>query len=211
MNSENRLSPIHIPWTSGTGRKAVFLDRDGVINQDTGYVGSWDKFVFTDGAIEAIALLRSHSYRIIIATNQSGIARGYYTQDAFSSLSVQMMDVLEASGAAVDAIYACPHHPSVSGDECDCRKPKPGMILQAAEEYGILLQESILVGDKSSDIAAAKQAGVAHTVLVSPTPSSADAIAAGADEIVTSLHAFARKLPLDGSLLKATSSMKSQP
>lgn len=151
-------------------KRAAFLDRDGVINLDHAYVHRWEDFEFVPGAIDAMARLRRAGYALVVVTNQSGIARRKYTQSQFHALTQQMRAALAAAGADVDAVYHCPHHPSGSDPEfsidCDCRKPKAGMLLRAAQDLGLSLPQSILVGDKPSDIEAARAAGLRSAYLV---------------------------------------------
>jgi D-glycero-D-manno-heptose 1,7-bisphosphate phosphatase len=165
-------TPIHIEGSLGTGCHAIFLDRDGVINQDHGYVGTWDRFDFVRGALEGIKVLNGLGYRVIVVTNQSGIGRGLYTQDMFVELTQRMLDEIADYGARIDAVYACPHFGIHEKNDCDCRKPKPGMVLAALAKYNLLAERSFLVGDKVSDISAAKSAGVYQTALL--TNSSKD-------------------------------------
>lgn len=150
--------------------KAAFLDRDGVINLDTGYVHRWDEFVFAPGAISAMRDLQTAGFVLIVVTNQAGIARGYYSTEQFETLTAQMLGHLEREGVRITAVYHCPHHPSgkvpALSIECDCRKPAPGMLLAAAREHGLSLAQSILIGDKPSDIGAAQAAGVGRAYMV---------------------------------------------
>ncbi|GAB1622794.1 D-glycero-beta-D-manno-heptose 1,7-bisphosphate 7-phosphatase [Agarivorans albus] len=150
---------------------AVFLDRDGVINHDRAYVSQVDDFEFIDGAIEAMQKLKEAGWLLVVVTNQAGIARGYFSEEQFLSLTEWMDWSLADRGVDLDGIYYCPHH-SEYGDEnyrqdCNCRKPKPGMLLEAAAELDIDLEKSWLVGDKASDILAAQNAGVPNRLLVS--------------------------------------------
>lgn len=133
--------------------KAVFLDRDGTINVDYGYVYQYDKFVFIDGVIEALKRFQELGYLLIIITNQSGIARGYYTEEDMKLLHKQMCDRLEEEGVHITAVYHCPH----LGDACDCRKPKTGLFYRAAEEYDIDMSGSIAIGDKLRDLSICEQ------------------------------------------------------
>jgi D,D-heptose 1,7-bisphosphate phosphatase len=150
--------------------KAAFLDRDGVINLDSGYVHRWEDFVFAAGAISAMRDLQAAGFLLIVVTNQAGIARGYYTTAQFGTLTAQMLGHLEREGVKIAGVYHCPHHPSGSvpalAIECDCRKPAPGLLLAAAREHGVSLADSILIGDKPSDIGAAKAAGVGRAYMV---------------------------------------------
>ena len=150
--------------------KAAFLDRDGVINLDSGYVHRWDEFVFAPGAIAAMRDLQAAGFALIVVTNQAGIARGYYSAQQFETLTAQMLRHLEGEGVSITAVYHCPHHPGGSvpalSVECDCRKPAPGMLLTAAREHGVSLANSILIGDKPSDIRAGQAAGVGRVYMV---------------------------------------------
>ncbi len=144
-------------------RRAIFLDRDGVINEDLGYVGKREDFHFLPGVFEALRHFQNLGFLLIIVTNQSGIARGYYTVQDFLSLSEWMKEELRKRDITITDIFYCPHHPE---DGCECRKPKPGMILEAARRYDIDLSASWMIGDKPSDIEAAKNAGIPHTILL---------------------------------------------
>ena len=131
-------------------KKAIFLDRDGVINKDIeGYVTSVDKFVFLDGVIEAIKLLNENSYIVIVVTNQSPIGRGLMTVETLNEIHKKMIDELKKNNASIDKIYYCPHAPT---DNCDCRKPKPGMLLCASKDFGLDLSKCYLVGNEEKDI-----------------------------------------------------------
>jgi len=148
--------------------KAAFLDRDGVINIDYGYVGSIDKFKFKEGIFELLQFLQDIGYKLFIVTNQSGIARGYYSENEFHNLMNYMINELKKTGIEIADYEFCPHHPDITG-ECECRKPKPGMILNLAKKYNIDLQDSIMIGDSLSDIKAAKNAGIKKAYLVKET------------------------------------------
>lgn len=153
-----------------TSVKAAFLDRDGVINQDLGYVHRIKDLHFAPGAPEAMRRLMDAGYRLIVVTNQSGIARGYFSEAEYEAFTRHMRLALEKHDVTLAGVYHCPHHPEALRSElrlqCDCRKPQPGMILQAAADLGIDLSRSILVGDKGSDIAAGRAAGVNACYLV---------------------------------------------
>lgn len=148
----------------GRRRPAVFFDRDGVLNNDYGYVHRPEDFHWTDGAIEAIKLLNDRGWLVIVVTNQAGVARGYYDEKAVAELHGWMQAVLLAHGAHVDAFYHCPHHPEGVVAElsiaCACRKPEPGMLLAAVADWPIDLSRSVMIGDKGSDIEAARRVGV---------------------------------------------------
>ena len=145
-------------------RPAIFLDRDGVLNRDTGYVHSPRKFEWICGAKTAVKFLNDQGYYVFVVTNQSGIARGYYPEDAVLSLHRWMNDELRLLGAHVDQFYYCPHHHdgviSEFNLDCECRKPKPGLIEQALNEWPILRDNSLLIGDMPRDIEAAQSAGI---------------------------------------------------
>lgn len=153
-----------------TKRGVVFLDRDGVINVDTSYVYRWEEFEFVPGAIDAMRRLCEAGCRLVVVTNQAGIARGKYTLEQYQALTDHVTAYLRGRGVQLAAVYHCPHHPAGRVPQltiaCACRKPQPGMLLRAADELGIDLHESCLVGDKPSDIEAAHRAGVGHAFLV---------------------------------------------
>ncbi|MCF2859026.1 D-glycero-beta-D-manno-heptose 1,7-bisphosphate 7-phosphatase [Pseudoalteromonas sp. SMS1] len=150
--------------------KAVFLDRDGVINHDHAYVHTIDEFDFIDGVFEACQRFCQEGYKIIVVTNQSGIGRGYYDEQQFNLLSEWMCQQFAMHQVEVSGVYFCPHHPKKALPEylqrCDCRKPEPGMLLRAMQEHDIDPAQSIMVGDKLSDMGAAKAAGVTTKILV---------------------------------------------
>lgn len=174
------------------GRKAAFLDRDGVINLDRAYVHRWDEFEFVPGAVEAMRRLREAGYTLVVVTNQSGLARGMYTEAQYQALTAQMRQALAEAGAEVAGVYHCPHHPKGKVPElavdCDCRKPEPGMILQAAKDLGLSLADSIMVGDKPSDIRAARAAGVGKAYIVSSDNEESTGDLAGADAAYADLR-----------------------
>jgi len=148
---------------NGVLRPAVFLDRDGTINVEKDYLYRIEDFEFIPGAPKAIRLLNDRGFVVVVVTNQSGIARGYYACDDVEKLHRYMQSQLESYGAHIDRYYYCPHHPE-SGEgefvvDCDCRKGKPGMLLRAAEELRIDLPNSYMVGDKHADVEAAVNAG----------------------------------------------------
>lgn len=151
-------------------RRALFLDRDGVINADHGYISGSDRFDVIEGVFDALRRAQELGYLLVVVTNQSGIARGYFTDDDYRRIEHHMREVFLAEGITFDAIYHCPHHPDgiipALAVRCDCRKPEPGMILRAARDHNIDLAASIMVGDKDSDIAAARAAGVGRAYLV---------------------------------------------
>lgn len=147
-------------------RPAVFLDRDGTLNADLGFVSRPEDVRWLPGVAAALARLRWAGYLLIVVTNQSGIARGYYDAQAMQALHDWMNADLRTQGAHVDAFYHCPHHPDLSG-ACTCRKPAPGMLLRAAEDWFIDLERSWMIGDKMSDVVAGRAAGCTPILLAS--------------------------------------------
>ena len=145
--------------------RAAFLDRDGVINIDYGYVSNIQNFEFKEGIFELLKLLQEKGYKLFIVTNQSGIARGYYTETDFHNLMEYMINELKKRNIEITDYAYCPHHPDITG-ECECRKPNPGMILNLAKKYNIDLANSIMIGDKQSDIKAGENAGIKKNYLV---------------------------------------------
>ncbi|AEW76462.1 LOW QUALITY PROTEIN: D,D-heptose 1,7-bisphosphate phosphatase [Aggregatibacter actinomycetemcomitans ANH9381] len=150
-------------------KKAVFLDRDGTLNIDYGYVHEINHFRFIDGSIEALKN-KNMGYLLVLVTNQSGIARGYFTEQQFLQLTEWMDWSLADRGVDLDGIYYCPHHPEAKITEfkqdCDCRKPKSGMLLQGIKELNIDPSRSIMIGDKTEDLLAGKGAKIGTTILV---------------------------------------------
>lgn len=152
------------PPAAVTGRPALFLDRDGVINVDHGYVCRPEDFEFVDGIFDLVAAARVAGYLVVVVTNQAGIGRGYYTEDDFLRLMAWVKGEFARRGGGIDAVYFCPYHPEhgvgAYRRDSDCRKPAPGMLLRAAADLAIDLPRSIMVGDKRSDAEAAWAAGV---------------------------------------------------
>ena len=145
-------------------RNVLFLDRDGVINVDVGYLSDPAQLEFIPGSIEAMKEAQTRGYDIIVVTNQSGVARGYYTEEDVQALHAEMSRRLDAEGVHILAYYYCPHHPEGTVEAykkaCDCRKPNPGMLTKAIEEWHVDIDGSFLVGDKPSDIEAAEAIGM---------------------------------------------------
>ncbi|MEZ0322892.1 MAG: D-glycero-beta-D-manno-heptose 1,7-bisphosphate 7-phosphatase [Hydrogenothermaceae bacterium] len=144
--------------------KAVFLDRDGVINVDKGYVHKIEEFEFYPNVFEALRKLQDAGFKLFVVTNQSGIAVGYYTEEDFLKLTDYMLKEFEKKGIKIDKVYYCPHHENGIVPEysfkCDCRKPESGMIRQAIKEFGIDPKKSFLIGDKENDILAAHKENI---------------------------------------------------
>jgi D-glycero-D-manno-heptose 1,7-bisphosphate phosphatase len=151
-------------------RRAAFLDRDGVINIDPGYVHRIEDFEFVAGTLEACAELVRCGWLLVVVTNQSGIGRGLYTERDFWALTNWMRERFAQAGAPLAGVYFCPHHPTDALDAfripCACRKPAPGMLLTAQRELSLDLEQSVLFGDKCEDMQAARTAGVRHRVLL---------------------------------------------
>lgn len=154
-------------------RPAAFLDRDGVLNVDREYVHRVDQLAWIDGVPEAIRLLNDAGYLVIVVTNQSGVARGYYDEAAVGILHDHMRETLAALGARIDAFYYCPHHPegkvAAYAMRCECRKPGTGMFEQAARDRRIDRARSFMIGDKDIDIAAAAAFGIPGTLFNAAT------------------------------------------
>ena len=144
-------------------RPAFFLDRDGVINVDHGYVSSIEEFQFMDDLFDVLRSVSEKGYVLVVVTNQSGIGRGYYTVADFEKLTDWMLQQLVVEGIDVAAVYSCFHSPE---EGCDCRKPAPGMLLLAEQELGLDLSASWMIGDKESDMNAAKAAGVPNRIFM---------------------------------------------
>jgi len=156
----------------GDGR-GLILDRDGVINVDINFLHRIEDVVFVDGIFELVRAAKAAGYAVAIATNQSGIGRGLYSEAEFHGLMRWMGDRFTAEGGGIDALYFCPHHPTEAigayRRDCPCRKPKPGMFLQAIAELGLYPKHSWTIGDNWRDVEAGATAGVAGRVLLDPT------------------------------------------
>lgn len=143
--------------------KAVFLDRDGTINEEKNYLYKIEDFEFIPGAPEAIKKLKDEGYLVVVVSNQSGIARGYFDEQAVDRLHHHIQSELFEYGTSIDAFYYCPHHPKAGLGKykvaCECRKGAPGMLLQAARDHNIDLKQSYIIGDKLADIEAGERAG----------------------------------------------------
>jgi D-glycero-D-manno-heptose 1,7-bisphosphate phosphatase len=147
-----------------SGTPTAFFDRDGVLNVDHGYVHRADQLEWIDGAADAVRLLNEAGYRVVVVTNQSGIARGLYDEETLRRFHAHMRDTLARHGARIDAFYFCPHHPQGSVREfaivCGCRKPKAGLLEQADRDCLIDRTRSFLIGDTDADMAAAAAFGI---------------------------------------------------
>lgn len=139
--------------------KAAFFDRDGTINVEVNYLHKVEDFRFVNGIPMLIKKYNEEGYKVIVVTNQAGIARGYYTEEDMHKLHKYINEQLALYGAHIDAFYFCPHHPDFTG-VCNCRKPKTGMIEQAIADFDIDVKQSILYGDKSWDLEAGEKCGI---------------------------------------------------
>jgi D-glycero-D-manno-heptose 1,7-bisphosphate phosphatase len=146
------------------GKRAVFIDRDGTISEEVGYVNHVSRYRVFPFAAEAVRALNEAGWLAVLVTNQAGVARGYFKEELIGQVHGLLAAELERGGARLDAVYYCPHHPSVGEApyrfDCDCRKPKPGLILRAAEELGLERARCWMVGDRHSDVELARNAGV---------------------------------------------------
>ncbi|HOI74059.1 MAG TPA: HAD family hydrolase [Syntrophales bacterium] len=151
------------------GQRAVFLDRDGTINEEVGYLDRIEKLRILPGAAEAIGMLNRAGMKVVVVTNQSGIARGFFDEAFVEETHRHLLDLLRGQRALIDAFYFCPHHPTEGLGayrmDCACRKPRPGLLLRAAAEMGIALEDSFMVGDMPKDVEAGTRAG-ARGILV---------------------------------------------
>ena len=152
------------------GHKAVFLDRDGTICEEVGYMDSLEKMRLIPRAGEAVRRINARGFKTIVVTNQSGVARGYFTEERLQTLHEELIRQLKEEGAHLDGIYYCPHHPEGEASPyrtvCDCRKPATGLLLKAAEELGVDLQASYMIGDHYSDVECAHRAGAKGILLL---------------------------------------------
>ena len=179
--------------------QAVFLDRDGVINVDRGYTHRVEDFEFVPGSAEAMHALQAAGWRLVVVTNQSGIARGLYSSDDYERFTRHLTSQLKTRGVQLDAVLHCPHLPDAAvaayRRACDCRKPAPGMLLRAARELQLDLRASVIVGDRLSDVQAGRAAGVGRCVLVRSGQAIDDDAVALADAVFDDLAAFAQAWP----------------
>lgn len=167
--------------------KAVFLDRDGTIAKDFPYCSRPEDFELLPGATEGIKLLNEYSFKVVVVTNQSGIARGYFTERTLAEIHDKMITQLVEHGAHVDAIYYCPHHPD---DDCECRKPKPKMVFQAALDLDIDISQSYVIGDSEIDAELAKRAGCRAGIKVGEPGGTADWVATSFRDAVEKILRF---------------------
>jgi D-glycero-D-manno-heptose 1,7-bisphosphate phosphatase len=152
-------------------RRAVFIDRDGTISEEVGYINHPSRFTVFPYSAPAVKLLNDQGWLAIVVTNQAGVARGYFSEAMIQTVHEKLRRDLESGGARLDAIYYCAHHPAVGAEpyrqDCYCRKPKPGLVHRAADELNIQLKESWMIGDRYSDIEMARNAGVQSAFVLS--------------------------------------------
>ena len=152
-------------------KRAVFIDRDGTISEEVGYINHPSRFRLFPYAADAIQHLHDHGWLAILVTNQAGVARGYFSEEMIQTVHAAMNAELESNGAKLDAIYYCAHHPTVGEPpyrfDCDCRKPKPGLITRAAQDLSIDVSESWMTGDRYSDVELARNAGLKSAFVLS--------------------------------------------
>ena len=172
-------------------KPSLFLDRDGIINVDHGYVYQSSQFEFVPGIFDVVRAAYQAGFLVAIITNQSGIGRSYYSEDQFHTLMRWVCQQFQDQGGIIDAVYFCPHHPTEGlGDyrqQCPCRKPNPGMIKQACREHAIDLSRSILIGDSWSDLQAGAKAGVSKLIWLSDETPPENNIAAKQIETLAQL------------------------
>lgn len=176
-------------------RPAAFIDRDGVINEERDYVHRIEDFHVLPGVVEGLRRLQDAGFSLVVVTNQAGIGRGLYGEAEFQALTAHMRAIFTEAGVQLAGVYHCPHHPSAGVGaykaDCNCRKPHPGMLLQAARELALDLPASFIVGDKDSDLEAGRAAGVRHTVLVESGHVPSAKARALADHVAADLRAAA--------------------
>jgi D-glycero-D-manno-heptose 1,7-bisphosphate phosphatase len=169
----------------------VFLDRDGTIVEDVGYVTVPEMLRVLPGVAEAIVLIRRRGWKVIVVSNQAGVAKGLITEDELAGINMRLVLMLGAEGAEVDGIYCCPHHPEGTAPEyaveCDCRKPRPGLLEQAAREHDLELSECVMVGDALRDIQAGRAAGTAAVLVLTGHGPESAAQEHGADYVARDL------------------------
>jgi D-glycero-D-manno-heptose 1,7-bisphosphate phosphatase len=183
----------------GAARKAAFVDRDGVISADSGFLHRIEEFEFLPRAVEGLQRLQAAGYLLVVITNQSGIARGFYSEEDYLRLTAHMRRLLSAAGVELDAVEHCPHLPDARIARyrmaCDCRKPLPGMLTRAAAALNIDMAASILVGDRASDVQAGRGAGVGRCWLVRSGATLSQSDIDLADAVFEDLAECAQALP----------------
>lgn len=145
--------------------KACFLDRDGVLNVELNYLCDPEKIVLENGVIEALKILQANGFKLLVVTNQAGVARGFFECKDVEQVHARMAEIFAENGVKIDRFYYCPHHEKITG-KCECRKPLPGMLLQGANEFDIDFGQSFMVGDRLTDLQAGQSAGCCDSILV---------------------------------------------
>jgi D-glycero-D-manno-heptose 1,7-bisphosphate phosphatase len=172
--------------------RAVFLDRDGTIIEDVGHIDDYDKIKFLPRVSEAIKLLNKGGFKVIIITNQAGVAKGYFTENTVKKINRIIVETLAKCGAVIDKIYYCPHHKDgivkKYTKDCNCRKPNIGMIEQATQEFDIDLKKSFVIGDKACDIEAGHKAGCKTILLINDNPKKKEPISIVPNHIAMDLY-----------------------
>lgn len=153
---------FRVQWLRMRTQRAVFLDRDGVLMEDSNYVGELERVVIIPAAYQALKRLQDAGFKLLVVTNQSGVARGFFTRQHVEIVHNHLNQQFAAHGVRIDRYYVCPHHPD---DNCECRKPKPKSLRDAAREFDLDLSRCYMIGDRPSDISAGQNAGV-KTILV---------------------------------------------
>ena len=165
--SQSIAIAFSIRWArqyNGPMYPAIFLDRDGVLIENrSDYVRDWSQVELIPEAIHAMSLVTARNYKIVIVTNQSAVGRGLVLQENVAEINRRLVNLIQHHGGQVDAVYVCPHKPD---DDCSCRKPRPGLLLQAARDFPLDLSRSWMIGDAWSDVQAGQRAGVKHTILL---------------------------------------------
>ena len=155
---------------SRPGKPAIFMDRDGTLSHEVGYVNHLSRFRLLPWTVDAVRLINRTGWLAVVVTNQAGVARGYFSEETLHAANRRMVGELEAGGARLDGLYVCMHHPREGQPpyrvDCDCRKPRPGLLTRAAAELGLDLRASVMVGDKLSDVAAGQSAGTAGVLVL---------------------------------------------
>jgi D-glycero-D-manno-heptose 1,7-bisphosphate phosphatase len=171
-------------------RNFVLTDRDGVINQRIvgGYVTSWEKFVFLPGALDALRLLAAKDYRVIVVSNQAGVGKGLMTAADLQEITHRFVEEVDAQGGRIQAVYYCTHQ---AGDDCPCRKPKPGLLLKAQAEHHFTFEDTFLIGDSESDLLAAHAVGCPTIMVSNAAPGHLEKLPHAPQMIVPSLLAAA--------------------
>ncbi|WP_456440986.1 D-glycero-alpha-D-manno-heptose-1,7-bisphosphate 7-phosphatase [Caldithrix abyssi] len=151
--------------------KTVFLDRDGTIIEEMGYINHFSRIRPLPEAVEAIKLFKKAGFKVVVVTNQAGVARGYFSEEELVQMNKHMLQEFEKKGAKIDALFYCPHHPEGKVEKyrlkCNCRKPNTGMIDKAVEELGVSLKEAWVIGDRASDLELAKNSGIRGVLVLS--------------------------------------------